>query len=179
MVGKKIQKIFSEGGSPQKIETFFTKMAEVFLFMKSESSHFTPTCGRMSAINQWRRRLKICMVFGDMTISKILVFRKKFIFYPLVFHSVETLRRRAYFKWEQMSASVVRLKRWKPHPSIENGLRWANFFSKGGVSTKIFTFSQKWLGNFYLSIPEVPLHQSYAPMYHGWNAANHSPIGVH
>ena len=105
-------------------------------------------CAHVLAIRQWRPDLPENATIFAISISKNLVFRKKFIFYPLVFHSVETLRRRADFKWEQMCASVLRLKRWKPRPFIGNGLRWANFFSMGGSVDQNFHFFTKMAGEF-------------------------------
>ena len=73
---------------------------------------------------------------------------KNSYFVPLLFHSVETLRRTADFKWEQMCVSVLRLKGWKPHPFGMNRLRWVNFFLKGGSVGQNFNFFTKMAGEF-------------------------------
>ena len=55
--GKKYKKYFPRGGSPQKIETFFTKMAAVEKIMNSGSWNFSMLCGHALPKRQWRRDL--------------------------------------------------------------------------------------------------------------------------
>ena len=123
-------------------------MAAVEKFMNSASWNFSMLCAHVRAIVQWRPHLPENALICGINFSKNLWFSKKFNIVPLVLHSVETLRRRADFKWEKMCASVLRLKGWKPHPFIGNGLGWANFFSKGGSVDQNFHFFTKMAGEF-------------------------------
>ena len=93
--GKKYKKYFPRVGSPKKIDTIFTKMAAVLLFMSNESCHFRAATAHARAIKQWRPFAASCSVIHAMSIWKMLVLRKKFIIVPLVFHSAESIRRRA------------------------------------------------------------------------------------
>ena len=52
--GKKYKKYFPRGGSPQKIETFFTKMVAEENVLNSGSRHFNMVCAHVLAMRQWR-----------------------------------------------------------------------------------------------------------------------------
>ena len=107
-------------------------MAALAILSVSRKIPLYHVCRHVRRLKQWRPFPDPSILRYDINISKNFVFQKKVIILPLVFHSAETLRRRADIKWEQICANVLRLQQWKLHPSIENGLRWANFFSNMG-----------------------------------------------